>query len=249
MLDVRDVSVRFGGLVALRDVSIVVPEGRIVGLIGPNGAGKSTLFNVVTGLQRATGQVHLAGRDISGLPAHQRARLGIGRAFQNLGLMRHESVETNLMAAQHLDASYSSFQLFSPRGPRRAEARLRARAHEVATTFGLTPYLNDPIGELSFGIARFVELACVQLRRPMLMLLDEPTTGLDMGETERLLQVLRGVPEQGTTVLLVAHDVRFVMDLCDHIYVLAEGSMLFDGPPAAVQRNPAVVEAYLGVST
>ena len=246
LLHVDSVSVRFGGIMALDDVSISVPEGRIVGLIGPNGAGKSTLFDVVTGLRRATGHVTFAGRDVSGMPAHGRARLGMRRAFQNLGLIGDETVETNLMAAQHLGARYAGWHLAVPWVHSREEARMRARAHEIAERFGLVEHLHERVRELSFGVARFVELACVQIEQPRLMLLDEPTTGLNQREIGTLLEALRSASSLGSTVLLVAHDVRFVMDLCDHVYVLAEGVILFEGAPEVVQHHPAVIDAYLG---
>lgn len=248
LLQVDDVSVRFGGIMALYGVSITVPEGSIVGLIGPNGAGKSTLFDVVSGLRRATGRVTFADRDVSGLPANARAALGMRRAFQNLGLIDDDTVETNLMAAQHLSAGYSGWQLALPWIQSREEKRMRYRAHEVAEVFGLSAHLHDKVDELSFGVARFVELACVQIGQPRLMMLDEPTTGLDPGETVALQRVLQDAKDLGTTILLVAHDVRFVMELCDDIYVLSEGTILVQGPPQVIQHHPAVIDAYLGVA-
>ncbi|MEA3019368.1 MAG: branched-chain amino acid transport system ATP-binding protein [Actinomycetota bacterium] len=250
LLDVEGVSVAFGGVQALDDVSISVPTGSVIGLIGPNGAGKTTLFNVISGLQRADrGRIIFAGNDISDLPTHRRAALGIGRSFQNLGLINDETVETNLIAAQHLASRYKAWQVLAQ--PWRVggdERRMRSRAHEVASAIGLADRLAVQVGDLSFGMARFVELACVQVERPPLMLLDEPTTGLDGGETVRLLELLRSQAAIGTTILLVAHDVRFVMDLCDYVYVLAEGRVLSHGEPRAVQRDPLVIEAYLGRS-
>jgi branched-chain amino acid transport system ATP-binding protein len=250
LLAVEGVSVAFGGLQALDDVSISVPEGSVIGLIGPNGAGKTTLFNVISGLQRAdAGRITFAGQDVSGLSTHRRAALGMGRSFQNLGLINDESVETNLIAAQHLASRYGAWQVLAqPWRIEKEERRMRARAHEVAAAIGLADRLPVKVADLSFGMARFVELACVQVERPPLMLLDEPTTGLDGGETARLLGLLRSQAEIGTTILLVAHDVRFVMDLCDYVYVLAEGRVLFHGEPMAVQRDPRVIEAYLGRS-
>jgi branched-chain amino acid transport system ATP-binding protein len=250
LLEVEKISVSFGGLRALDDISLRVPPGSIVGLIGPNGAGKTTLFNVISGLQaHDSGAVRFAGRDVAALSAHARAALGIGRSFQNLGLIGDETVGVNLMAAEHLAARYRGWDLLlRPWRWWGEELRLRQRAHEAAAALGVAGCWDERIDDLSFGRARFVELACVLVERPWLMLLDEPTTGLDVGEVAQLLRVLRAQRDVGTTILLVAHDVRFVMGLCDHVYVLSEGRLLFDGAPEAVQRQPQVIEAYLGRS-
>ena len=250
LLEIEGVSLSFGGVQALVDVSVQVRQGSIVGLIGPNGAGKTTLFNVVSGLQRAdAGTVRLAGNDISTKSANERAALGLGRSFQNLGLISGETVGVNLMAAEHLAAGYRSWDvLVRPWRWWAEELRMRRQALEAADAFALGEHWHERITDLSFGAARFVELACVLVENPRLMLLDEPTTGLDAHETTQLLAVLRAQRAIGTTVLLVAHDVRFVMDICDHVYVLAEGKLIFDGPPVAVQRHPQVIQAYLGRS-
>jgi ABC-type branched-subunit amino acid transport system ATPase component len=247
LLSARHISVSFGGLQALDDVSLDVEPGTVVGLIGPNGAGKTTLFNVISGLQTAAGTVSLDGADISPLAAHQRAARGIGRSFQNLGLMMEESVLTNVLAAQHLRAGYTTADLaLRPWQWWRGEANLRRRARLMLAELGLAHQAGDAVGDLSFGVARFVELAAVLTLDPVLMLLDEPTTGLDVAEIERLLNVLGAARDQGTTILVVAHDVRFVMSLCDEVHVLVNGQILCRGTPTQVQANPFVVEAYLG---
>lgn len=248
LLEAKDVAVCFGGLQALADVSLQVPEGSVVGLIGPNGAGKTTLFNVISGLQPSDrGTIAFRGDDITSLSANKRAALGIGRSFQHLGLISDETVAVNLQAAQYLYAGYRSWDLLvRPWRWWRDEARLRHRAEETAAAFGLAEHLEDRVADLSFGVARFVELACVLIESPSLMLLDEPTTGLDVREVALLLEVLRAQRDAGRTILLVAHDVRFVMDICDYVYVLAEGRLLAEGVPTEVQRNAQVIEAYLG---
>jgi ABC-type branched-subunit amino acid transport system ATPase component/ABC-type branched-subunit amino acid transport system permease subunit len=248
VLEVEGVSVAFGGLKVLSDVSMRVFEGQVVGLIGPNGAGKTTLFNVISGLQRSSeGVVRFDGSDIGSMSTDRRASLGIGRSFQHLGVIGDETVTVNLMAAEHLAAGYrASDLLLRPWRWWTRERHIRERARYAAQEFGLADLSEERIKNLSFGKARFAELACLLVEQPRLMLLDEPTTGLDMGESRILLELLRQQRSMNTTILLVAHDVRFIMDLCDHVYVLSEGRLLVDGPPETVQHHPDVIEAYLG---
>jgi ABC-type branched-subunit amino acid transport system ATPase component len=250
LLRVDRVSLAFGGLRALSDVSVEVPEGSIVGLIGPNGAGKTTLFNVVSGLCSSdSGQVFFDGQEITRFPAQRRAALGIGRSFQNLGLIQKETARTNLLAAQFLSCRYrGSDVLLRPWRWWREERRASNRAIAIANEFGLAAHLDERIADLSFGAARFVELACVMAERPRLMMLDEPTTGLDLREVDRLLDVIREQRDQGHTILVVAHDVRFVMELCDYVYVLSAGVVLAQGTPREVQASPEVIAVYLGRS-
>ena len=248
LLAVEDVHLRFGGLKALQGVSIDVDEGSIAGLIGPNGAGKTTLFNVISGLHRAdAGSIRFDGREIGTLPAHARAPLGIARSFQNLGLMEDETAVNNVLAALHRSAPYRPSDVFiRPWRRIRGERALERRCDDALRRFDLSNDAGRVVSDLSFARARFVEIAAVVAEDPRLMLLDEPTTGLDPAEVAHLAAVLASIRDAGTTVLVVAHDVEFVMRVCDHVYVLAEGRVLASGPPAAVRSNPAVVDAYLG---
>lgn len=250
LLHVDSVSRRFGGVQAVDGFTLDVGAGQIVGLIGPNGAGKTTSFNIISGLVSADeGSIAFDGTEIVTFPAHRRAALGIGRSFQNLGLMQEETAEVNVLSYLHRSAGYSGADvLLRPWRRKRGEQELRRRCDEALTRFGLLGDRDRRICDLSFARARFVEIAAVVAEQPRLMLLDEPTTGLDVGEVERLGEILLQLRAEGTTILLVAHDVGFVMRVCDHVYVLAEGRPLFDGAPAEVQAHPAVAEAYLGRS-
>jgi branched-chain amino acid transport system ATP-binding protein len=221
-----------------------------VGLIGPNGAGKTTLFNVVSGLQAAdAGTISFDGRDVTRTSAARRAALGMGRSFQHLGLITTETVTINLLAAQFLGTRYRGRDLFlRPWRWSREERRAMGRVFTALEEFDLVAHAEERVADLSFGVARFVELACVLVEYPRLMMLDEPTTGLDLREIDHLLAVLRDQRSQGRTILVVAHDVRFVMDICDYVYVLSAGAILAEGLPRDIQSNPDVVSAYIGTA-
>jgi ABC-type branched-subunit amino acid transport system ATPase component/ABC-type branched-subunit amino acid transport system permease subunit len=248
LLEVRDARVSFGGVAALDGVSLHADEGAIVGLIGPNGAGKTTLFDAISGLRRlGSGRVLFDGHDVTRRAAHVRAARGIGRSFQNLGLMPAETASRNVAAAQHLGAGYAAWDLLvRPWRWWRSERRIAARTDVALASLGVRAERDRAVEDLSFASARFVELAAVMVESPRLLLLDEPTTGLDLAETHVLRTMLDRVRAQGTTVLVIAHDVGFVMQLCDWVYVLAEGRVLTAGTPDTVQDDPAVIEAYLG---
>jgi branched-chain amino acid transport system ATP-binding protein len=249
MLRTESLAVHFGPMRAVDGVDIEVRRSQVVGLIGPNGAGKTTLFNAVSGAGPVTeGKVFFGDRDITTLRADQRARLGVGRSFQNLGLMMDQTVELNLMAAQDIDLDYRSFDpLVRPWRWLRSERQARDRVEMTLEDFGLTEQRGELVADLSFGVARFVELAAVLSSSPELVLLDEPTTGLDSVETQRLLAALLAARDGGRTILVIAHNVGFVMELCDWIYVLASGRVISQGEPQVVQHDRVVAEAYLGV--
>ena len=249
VLEVNDLTVRFGGLVAVNEASIAVPAHRIVGLIGPNGAGKSTLFNAVGGfVPAAAGQVRFKGQDITALAPHARAALGIGRTFQHTGLARNLSVLENLLLAQHGDARYDlgSALAYLPAAARK-EDELRARSLDVIAALGFEDKAHDAVRTLSGGQQRIVELACALVTAPELLLLDEPSAGMAPAAVENLAVRLRELRDDlGRTVLLIEHHIPLVMDVCDEVYVLDAGRILAHGTPAEIAAHPEVISAYLG---
>jgi branched-chain amino acid transport system ATP-binding protein len=249
MLDLKDISIRFGGVQALSDVTFSLKRGEILGLIGPNGAGKTTLFNCVSGvLKPDTGSISFEDKNIGGLKPNARAHLGIARTFQNLQLFGSMSVLENLMVP--LDA-------FAPRGmfgdalrlprARYEERRAEEHARAILHFLGLSEQADRQAGSLSVGLQRRVELGRALCLKPKLLLLDEPAAGLDAAETAELAGLLPQVRDRfGITMLLVDHDMALVMRACDYIYVLDFGKLIAEGPPQRVGENPEVIKAYLG---
>ena len=249
VLEVEDLTVRFGGLTAVDAANLHVPPGTVVGLIGPNGAGKTTLFNAVSGLVRpAAGTVRFRGREIQGLGVDARARLGIARSFQQVGLVKDLSVRENFLVAQHQLARYSDAEaLLMLRRAARTEATFRQRADDALAHLDLADLGDMPVRTLSGGQQRLVEIACLLMTAPELVLLDEPSAGLSPAATEQLAQrvgELRDV--HGRTVLLIEHNIPVVLETCDLVYVLDAGRIIAQGPPTAVVRNTAVIDAYFG---
>jgi branched-chain amino acid transport system ATP-binding protein len=233
ILETREISVRFGGHMAVHEVDLAVEAGEITGLIGPNGAGKTTTFNVITGLQPPTrGKVLLDGSDITGLPAHKRARQGIARTFQRLELFGSLTVRDNVRTAAELN-----------RGERRPAGEV---ADELLERVGLTDLADQRADSLSTGSARLVELARSLACTPRVLLLDEPASGLDEQETDRFAEILQELAADGLGILIVEHDVPLVMRLCHQITVLNFGEVLASGTPIEIQKDAAVVDAYLG---
>ena len=249
ILEISDVSVRFGGLVANRDVSLVVPAGQIVGLIGPNGAGKSTLFNAVTGHVRAErGRIKYRGREIQTLRPDQRARLGIARSFQQVGLAKDLSVRDNFLLAQHQLASYGDLEalLMLPRTTH-TEAEFARRADTAIEALGFADHAAKPVRHLSGGQQRIVEIACLLMTAPELVMLDEPSAGMAPAAAENLAERLRDLRDAlGRTVLLIEHNVPLVLDTCDYVYVLDAGRLIAEGEPREIAANQAVIDAYFG---
>jgi branched-chain amino acid transport system permease protein len=246
VLQVQDVRKEFGGLVAVNDISFELRAGEIMGLIGPNGAGKSTTFNLISGVQPLTaGSVRFMGTRIDGRPARQIARMGIARSFQHVQLLPDMSVLENAMLGAHL-RERAGVVAAALRLDRVGEAALRREAVRQLERVGLTDVMDQPAGSLPLGRQRIVEIARALCCDPILLLLDEPAAGLRYQEKQALATVLDQLRCEGMSLLLVEHDMDFVMRLTDHLLVMDFGTRLAEGVPADIQANPAVLEAYLG---
>lgn len=249
VLEIRDMGIRFGGLVALNDVNIDVPEWEIVGLIGPNGAGKTTLFNCIMGLYAPNnGTVTYRGRNMSLLPTHRRVAAGIGRTFQNIGLVRELSVIENFLLAQHTRIGYGAAgAIFGAPRSFFEERRLRVNAMEVLDFIGLSHLANSKLDGLPYGTLKLIEIGTVLATDPDVVLLDEPSSGMGPDEAhafgERLLKLRQTL---NLTVLMIEHHVPLVTSVCDYVYCLNFGEILTHGKPLDVARHPEVVAAYLG---
>ncbi|MBK8135212.1 MAG: ABC transporter ATP-binding protein [Chloroflexi bacterium] len=248
MLRLFAVARRFGGLQALSDVNLDVTRGKIVGLIGPNGAGKTTLINSISGLDHpSAGTITFLGEDITYSQPHRITRLGIARTYQNIRLFGNMSALQNLLIGQHIQSRGSLLGsiLLTP-GHFREERRLRERAHALLDRFGLTADASTPASSLPYGDQRRLELARAIATQPQLLLLDEPTAGMNPTETRALGEQILRLRDEGLTVLVIEHDMTFIHQVCDEIYVLNFGQIIAHGEPEAIKANPAVIEAYLG---
>ena len=248
LLTISGVGKRFGGLQALSDVTLTIQRGQIYGLIGPNGAGKTTLFNVITGLyQPDSGDFELNGFPYSPSSPHEVARAGIARTFQNIRLFGDMTALENVMVGRHVRTHQGVIgAVLRHRAARDEEAAIEQRAFELLNFVGIAHLAGRTARHLSYGDQRRVEIARALATDPLLLALDEPAAGMNATEKESLRVLLLTIREQGTTILLIEHDVKLVMGLCDRLTVLDYGKVIAEGSPAEVQKHPAVIAAYLG---
>ncbi|AFN77063.1 high-affinity branched-chain amino acid ABC transporter ATP-binding protein LivG [Stutzerimonas nitrititolerans] len=249
ILEVRGLTMRFGGLLAVNEVALRVDDKQVVSMIGPNGAGKTTVFNCLTGFYQPTaGEILLDGEAIQALPGHKIARKGVVRTFQNVRLFKDMTAVENLLVAQHrhLKTGFIAGLLKTPAFRRSERDAMDFAAHWLEQV-NLTDVANRPAGTLAYGQQRRLEIARCMMTRPRILMLDEPAAGLNPRETEdlkALIAMLRD--EHGVTVLLIEHDMKLVMSISDHIYVINQGTPLANGSPEQIRNNPDVIKAYLG---
>ena len=250
VLEARGIAVSFGGVKALQGVDLTVDPGEIVGVIGANGAGKTTLFDCISGITDCSGQVLLDGVDITGEPVHARARAGLGRSFQDARLFHSMTVLDTLRTASERHRPQGSSvigTLLGGRGARDGEAAATRRAEEIVELFGLAGYRDKLVGELSTGTRRIIDLACLLIQKPKVILLDEPSSGIAQRETEALAPLLLRVRDElGCGLLLIEHDMPLVLSLATRLYALETGRVIAEGAPDDVVRDPGVVRSYLG---
>lgn len=247
MLEVKSLSKFFGGVAAVSDVSFSVRGGSVHSVIGPNGAGKTTLFNLITGIYTPSqGEVLLDGQNVSGLAPDELARRGMSRTFQNLQVCMNMSACENVMLGAHLHTR--SGVLAGMLGlTRRADVGLRKTALQLMDYVGVGAYADAHATQLSFGVLKRLEIARALASKPRLLLLDEPAAGLNDSETHQITELIRSIAASGTTVVLVEHDMKMVMNISDHILVLDYGKKLAEGTAQQVRSNPEVIAAYLGM--
>lgn len=248
LLEVSGLTIQFGGLRAVDDVTFHVDEGEIFAIIGPNGAGKTTVFNMLTGIYKPTaGEIKFQGRLINNMKAYEVTRLGVARTFQNIRLFGEMQVWENVVVGAHTRLRSGLFaSVFKPPGTRREERAAREKAYEHLAFVGLQGWETQRARNLPYGAQRRLELARALAAEPKLILLDEPAAGMNAQETAELLELIRKLKERGITVILIEHDMKLVMGISERIVVLDHGRKIAEGTPEEVRRNEAVITAYLG---
>ncbi|MEQ8651071.1 MAG: ABC transporter ATP-binding protein [Kiloniellales bacterium] len=250
LLTIDHLAMQFGGLVAIKDLSMTVEAGTIHGVIGPNGAGKTTLFNAISGRHKVTkGRIRFKDKAINGLKPHKIVAQGLARTFQHVTLFKDFSVLKNMMVGRHLHSGYSYWgALINSAGTRRAEAENATRAREILDFVGLSAVADDDASSLPHGHQRALGIAIALASEPQLLMLDEPCAGMNSDETRTMIELIERIRQDGTSIMLIEHDMKVVMHLCDKITVLNFGTKIAEGTPQEILKNPLVHEAYLGTS-
>ncbi|MBQ3653311.1 MAG: ABC transporter ATP-binding protein [Synergistaceae bacterium] len=251
VLEVKDVVLKFGGLTAIDSLTFNIEHGQIMGLIGPNGAGKTSAFNVISGFYKPTsGSITFLGKSIGGLSPYEVCKAGMSRTFQNIRLFGHETVLQNVMTGSRVRQKYSWWMSLLPfvfTDVLREDSEVKAQALELLGQLGLADFAEEQASSLPYGAQRRLEIARALATRPKFLLLDEPAAGMNPQESEELLKFIRRLRDEfDLTILLIEHDMKVVMNVCDYIHVLDQGVHIAQGTPDEIKANPRVIEAYLG---